>query len=125
MKPARRRQRPERSGGEVGLARDGATSGRPDRRVGLVERRRVLAFRIFCATASTVSRPWTAPFRSTTIPVWTSASSIIERASLSVVRRFTVGETGFAIASTSSPYSGMSRWAIQPSGRSASSIRRT
>ena len=57
--------------------------------------------RILAATASTVRRPWTAPFRSTTIPVWTSASSIIDRASLSVVRRFTIGETGLAIASVS------------------------
>ena len=45
--------------------------------------------RILRAIASTVSRPWTAPSRSTTMPVWTSASSIIDRASLSVVRLLT------------------------------------
>jgi hypothetical protein len=55
------------------------------------------------------------------MPVWTSASSIIESASLSVVRRLTVGETGLAIASVTWPSAGMSSAATQPIGRLSAS----
>ncbi len=77
------------------------------------------------AIASTVSTPRRRPVRSTTIPVWTSASSIIDSASFSVVRRSSSGDIGVASDGASEPVAGMCPWLTQPIGRSdASSSRR-
>ena len=61
------------------------------------------------------------PVRSTTMPVCTSASSIIERASLSVVRRLSCrrDRVGHRLGQRA-PRPGGRRAAIQPSGRLAS-----
>ena len=65
---------------------------------------------------STVTMPRSAPVRSTTMPAWTSASSSIESASLSVVRRSRRGDVGID-QSAARRVPGRERVAVDPADR--------